>query len=89
MSRCCLGAESASLCFFADEVSLLVSPACDFQHTLGQFPAKCYETEMKVTTSKSKAAVLCLKKIGSLTPDSWGVADPNSGVKVSRDPVHK
>ncbi len=56
---------------FADDVGLLASSDCDFQHALGWF-AVCRVSSGRdeIRTSESEAMVLCQKK-GGLLPLGW------------------
>jgi len=56
------GELTASL-LFANNVVLLATSDRDLQHTLGWFTAECEAVRMRVSTSKSKAMVLCRKTV--------------------------
>lgn len=68
VSRCSQGSGSGAtgfnLWFFTDDVVLLAPLGQDLQHVLGWFPAKCEAAGMRVSTCKSEAMVLDLKKGG-------------------------
>lgn len=49
--------------FFANDMVLLASSARDLNHTLERFAAKCEAARGRVSTSKSKAMVVCWKMV--------------------------
>ncbi len=61
-----LGNLRIALLLFADIVVLLASSARDVQQALGWFAVECEVVGMRVSTSKSKAIVLCWKKVDYL-----------------------
>ncbi|XP_075957732.1 E3 ubiquitin-protein ligase CBL-B-B isoform X1 [Anarhichas minor] len=70
ISRRSLGAENVRFgglgiasVLFVDDVVLLASSDHDLQHSLGRFAAECEAAGMRVSTSKSKAMVLCRKPV--------------------------
>ncbi len=56
------GLRIASL-LFADYVIPMASLVCDPQHSLVQFTAKCEDSGMKISISKSEAMVLSRKPV--------------------------
>ncbi|KAK3544073.1 hypothetical protein QTP86_001044 [Hemibagrus guttatus] len=57
------GDHRISSLIFADDVVLLAPSSLDLQHALGRFAAECEAAGMRVSTSKSEAMVLDLKKV--------------------------
>ncbi|KAK3517289.1 hypothetical protein QTP70_002930 [Hemibagrus guttatus] len=57
------GDHRISSLIFADDVVLLAPSSLDLQHALGHFAAECEAAGMRVSTSKSEAMVLDLKKV--------------------------
>ncbi|KAK3569488.1 hypothetical protein QTP86_031417, partial [Hemibagrus guttatus] len=57
------GDHRISSLIFADYIVLLAPSSLDLQHALGCFAAECEAAGMRVSTSKSEAMVLDLKKV--------------------------
>ncbi len=56
-----LGGLRSSSLLFVDDVVLMASLVCDLQLWLDQFSAECEAAELRISTSKSEAMVLCRK----------------------------
>lgn len=76
--------SGSHLCIIADDVALLASWSTDLQLTLGRFTAESEAAGMKISSSKSEAVVLSLKRLDC---PLWGrgrVSAPSGGVRVSQ-----
>ncbi|KAK3509855.1 hypothetical protein QTP70_015865, partial [Hemibagrus guttatus] len=65
------GDHRISSLIFADDVVLLAPSSLDLQHALGRFAAECEAAGMRVSTSKSEAMVLDLKKVACTLQVGW------------------
>ncbi len=61
--ECCGGHLRIALLLFADDVDLLASLAHDLLHTLEWSAVKYEAVGMRISTSESKALVLCWKTV--------------------------